>query len=97
MRAATEDRRAELASLRVGELKERIRSLRVRVTAGDCVEKKDLVSAILNHRRRRAELEAETGSTTGLLLAAPEALARPGEPWAKVRCRPPTALPLCHD
>lgn len=67
---AVESARAELQSLKVSQLKEKMQTLRVRVGAGECVEKKDYVEAILTTQRQRASTGDRVDKLLGPLPAA---------------------------
>lgn len=67
---AVESARAELHSLKVSQLKEKMQTLRVRVGAGECVEKKDYVEAILSTLRQRASTGDRVDKILGPLPAA---------------------------
>lgn len=69
---ASAQRRAGLSAMRVGELKQKMTEMRVRVAPGQCVEKKDFVDAIEDNRKKRAEL----GTAAEKLVRAPFLLVR---------------------
>lgn len=82
--AATKKARSDLCALRVGELKDRIRALRVRIEPGRCfLEKQDFVDAIESSLSRRAEL----ASFTEKLLTSPVLLRRSHEALPKTALR----------
>lgn len=79
-----EDERKELMRLKISELKDLMRSMRVQGTrAAEFIEKGDFADAVLRARRR----SIEEGAHVRKLLGKPSLLVRPGELPAKAALR----------
>jgi hypothetical protein len=78
-----EKERQSLLALKIRELKDLMRGLRIQVSAGELIEKDDFASAIMQARRKAAE----SHTATQTLLSRPWLLVRASEPLPKAALR----------
>ena len=81
--SSDEKERQTLMALKIRELKDMMRSLRIQVGAGDLIEKNDFADAIMKARRKAAE----SHTATQMLLSRPWLLVRANEALPKAALR----------